>query len=465
MKNVILVLLLPATMILVEGCNHQADEDGTDKPGKEIVRAGIEPPLEVAEIPYTHYTFQAEEGGRFKYPSGTEIYFPAGSVLDDEGKPVTGKVEVAYREFHNPADIFLSGINMVYDSAGVSYMFESAGMCDIDAMQNGKTLRVNPEAKPVVNMRSMASDNNFNLYYLNPETGTWQNRGKDSTSEVETEGNALPELPVKPVEPVEPTGKRPVIEVKIRPDARPELTAFNKMLFEVHEDETRWDEAASRQLWVDMSVESTEEHGIYQVSFMNGFGKFSVFARPVCEAGNLESALKKYELVKAEYDSLEKVRVEAERIMQEEQEKLALAMERAQQARENVEQVVRSFEVSGFGVWNCDRPVSVPETEVRPMFVDQTGFPLPSFEPVVVQKGVNAVYRCREDVLRLNLETDNMVWGIVDDKLVYVSSQQIQQLNIVKGRGSAIPYVTIKMTRYHGSISSPDDIWKALENV
>jgi hypothetical protein len=314
-------------------------------------------------------------------------------------------------------------------------------------------------------MRSLASDNNFNLYYLNPETGAWQNQGKDSSTAVVAEEKELPELPAKPVEPVEPTGKRPVIEVKIRPDARPELTAFNKMLFEVHEDETRWDAAASQQLWVDMSVEPTGEHGVYQVSFMNGFGKFSVFARPVCEAGNMESALKKYELVKAEYDSLEKVRLEAERIMREEQEKLALAMARAQQARENVDQVVRSFEVSGFGVWNCDRPVSVPETQVRPMFVDETGFPLPAFEPVVVQKGANAVYRCREDVLRLNLETDNMVWGIVDDKLVYVSPQQIKQLNIAKGKGSSIPYVTIKMNRYHGSISSPDDIWKALENV
>ncbi len=49
----------------------------------------------------------AEEGGVLTFPSGTKLEIPANAFLDAQGNPVTGKVEIAYREFHDAGTIFI----------------------------------------------------------------------------------------------------------------------------------------------------------------------------------------------------------------------------------------------------------------------------------------------------------------------------------------------------------------------
>jgi hypothetical protein len=97
----------------------------------------IKPPIKGADVPFKEWTVDAAKGDTVYYPTGSIILFPPNSFVDKNGNVITGNVEVKYREFTKPIDFFLSGIPMNYDSAGVQYTFESAGMCEILAYKDG----------------------------------------------------------------------------------------------------------------------------------------------------------------------------------------------------------------------------------------------------------------------------------------------------------------------------------------
>ncbi|HKC68013.1 MAG TPA: hypothetical protein VKG26_07265 [Bacteroidia bacterium] len=71
------------------------------------------------------------------YKTGSQIKIPANAFVGKNGKEIKGTVKIKYREFHNVGEILLSDIPMTYDSAGKQMYFESAGMFDISANQDG----------------------------------------------------------------------------------------------------------------------------------------------------------------------------------------------------------------------------------------------------------------------------------------------------------------------------------------
>ena len=62
---------------------------------------------------------------------------------------------------------------MEYDSAGVTYNFESAGMIDFRAESNGKEVFPNPDALINVELKSEYTDTDYGLYSMDDETGKW----------------------------------------------------------------------------------------------------------------------------------------------------------------------------------------------------------------------------------------------------------------------------------------------------
>ncbi|MEM9992001.1 MAG: hypothetical protein AAF738_09560, partial [Bacteroidota bacterium] len=97
----------------------------------------IQPPVAVPAS-YTQYEIQAETGGTYQYAEATKIQVPDNAFQDQNGALIKGKVQLFYREMHDYIDFFLSGIPMTYDSTGVRYNLESAGMVEIYAEQDGQ---------------------------------------------------------------------------------------------------------------------------------------------------------------------------------------------------------------------------------------------------------------------------------------------------------------------------------------
>ena len=167
------IIILIILLISKCNCSSKSTVQSTD----ESV-SFVKPPISTVDVPYTDYSVDASKGDTVVYRSGSIILFPPNAFVDENGKPIEGNVQVKYREFADPVDFFLSGIPMDYDSGGVHYNFESAGMCDIRAFKDGEPVYVNKAAKPEINIATQNSDLAQNLYYLDTVSKKWINRGK-----------------------------------------------------------------------------------------------------------------------------------------------------------------------------------------------------------------------------------------------------------------------------------------------
>lgn len=161
-------------------------DDGKSKPLAQApdLPTAVRPPLPNVNVPFSSYTVDGESGGTIEHNTGSQLHIPEACFVDAEGNPVSGLVDIQYREFHDVADVFVSGIPMKYDSAGHSYLFETAGMIDIRGSQQGQPVFIAPGKGVDVEMHSETDDPSFNLYALNETTGAWTNIGKDEVRKV-----------------------------------------------------------------------------------------------------------------------------------------------------------------------------------------------------------------------------------------------------------------------------------------
>lgn len=111
----------------------------------------------------------------------TQIHIPEGAVVDAEGRSVKGNYDLQYREFRNPAEIALSGIPMIYHSEGEEYRFNSAGMFEIRAEQNGKELFLKKDITMDFNTTQQIPGVAY--YQLDEENGEWIKERELSESE------------------------------------------------------------------------------------------------------------------------------------------------------------------------------------------------------------------------------------------------------------------------------------------
>ena len=117
---------------------------------EEEAKPCIAPPIKGLNVHYTTYKVIAEKGATLDYKTGSKIIIPKNAFTDSNGNLLKGEVELRYREFHDAVDFFVSGIPMTYDSAGVKYQFESAGMVEVLAYQNGKQVNMAPKKSALV---------------------------------------------------------------------------------------------------------------------------------------------------------------------------------------------------------------------------------------------------------------------------------------------------------------------------
>jgi len=142
----------------------------------------VNPPLKNLDIKYSINKVNAEDGATLDFATGSRVTIPPDAFVDDNGNKLKGEVELRFREFHDVADFFVSGIPMTYDSAGVKYQFESAGMMELLAFQNGKKVNMASDKSVNVELASTYKGTEYNLYKLDTLHNNWSCLGKDKVS-------------------------------------------------------------------------------------------------------------------------------------------------------------------------------------------------------------------------------------------------------------------------------------------
>ncbi len=132
------------------------------------------PPYQGLETQMTAFSINPLRDTVLILPSGTSLTIPHGSFVDAGGNPVSGNVDVLYREFHDAVDILLAGITMDYNSMDEKRTLTTAGMFELDAKSKGQQLAVAKGKKIDVRLASNYPGTNYNFFYMNPQTSAWE---------------------------------------------------------------------------------------------------------------------------------------------------------------------------------------------------------------------------------------------------------------------------------------------------
>lgn len=454
----------------------------------------INPPSESLQINGTSYKVDNQKGDKIKHASGTIIEIPK-NAFEINGKLVEGEVEIKYKEYKDQVDILLSGIPMHYDSANTDYVLESAGMVQINGFQddipvdiaNGKTIKI-----------SFPTEDNskrFNLYELDTANNRWDYMGKPSlTNETETVNEKESEITqpkieesiineiltidlnndtlnittnknilnnystnidqiqtdlneVKkeikelennvPIQPKKSINKDRQFNLEVDPEEFPELSEYEKVLFEVIEN-TEFNNSLYSIEWDDVILEEYKKGEMYRMKLSKDDNITNLMVRPVFEGKNMEEAIKKFEnytkklelkkeeekVLKEKYEkAYQKYKEELEKIQQEQK----VREEAAKNWKKNADfanNLKMSFEIERFGTWNCDSPVPQPKGKtVSASFSNLAGTSLILGTVYLIERKRNAIFPYnynQYNKLKFNPEEDNILVGFTSDDQIAI---------------------------------------------
>ncbi|MFM9985190.1 MAG: hypothetical protein ACKVOK_08165 [Flavobacteriales bacterium] len=123
--------------------------------------------------------------------SGSQLMIPENAFVDADGIKVEGNVVVDYREFRDPVDFIFSGIPMSFNEDGDQSFFQSAGMFEVNASQNGKEVFLDESKAIEVNFVSTDSSEVYPFYAYDDGSGNWEEIGKAEFASA----TDLPEIP------------------------------------------------------------------------------------------------------------------------------------------------------------------------------------------------------------------------------------------------------------------------------
>jgi len=373
----------------------------------------INPPIDHIKIPFSESSVNSEKGDTVFYNSGSFVIFPPKSFVDQNGEIIKGDVKVLYREFNNPTDFFLSGIPMNYDSLSIGYNFESMGMIEISATQNGNPLYVNKKNQPIINLVSKI------------------NNGANNN-------------------------------IIIEPGSVPELSSYDNLSFEITEYEKNYKPEYGDILWDNVTVEKANRDGAYNVTFEKGTKKITFETWPVLSDIEYEKALAEYktkkresdrkrDLINAEIDKkrtafeLERKKIDEYVAMinlrkdslMREIENAKIRNKNIREKREKQKFIYSKFNVDRFGIWNCDKPTLQKGSRLNTNFFANNNEKIELEEYSVVYHDFNGIVKEKNQLTYLQNKRMKII-AVKKDSFYYTKFDDFnnysidKQLNMIK---------------------------------
>jgi len=285
----------------------------------ETVKYVVNPLFPEFDIAYEQFEIDAQEDITLRTKRGSEISIKKNSFKDNNGNLITGKVKIKFREFHDPLSIFKSGIPMQYDSAGLVYTFESAGMFELLAEQSGVPLNGPFENHILVDLVSDNGEDRFNNYYFDTTVGQWEYVSKSKAIAIEKQELAATEDEFEIEEVlVESTIELVNVSPKLNKPTMPQLPSYPKLLsnryafkvefdqakfpelhpsvvFQVDEERSDFSAAYYDVLWDSVKLSISTYEGNYTVILKKGAKTIKVESFPVLSVNDYDKLKASYE--------------------------------------------------------------------------------------------------------------------------------------------------------------------------
>lgn len=446
---------------------------------QEEAKPCVAPPLSGLNIPYTNYEVDAGKGGEFTFNTGSVFIVPENAFVDQSGVGLQGTVELRYREFHDAVDFFVAGIPMTYDSAGVRYQFESAGMMEMQAYQNGKQVFMAPGKSVEIQLASKHSSTEHNLYKLDTVKNNWACLGKDrvvhdaplspqqveaelktiekqkleSVKEKTTKIESLAKVKNQPEAPLKADKNKYAFNIDVEPKEFPELAVFKNVLFEVGQENLNFNKSMYDITWDEVTIKDGKEKGKnYVLTLRKGRQSNDIVVYPVLEGKNYEKAQAEYNEKMKKYSlALEKRKFDERLIEMDYQQKVDKLKQQQKQVElkwkqvqdqelshyDTEQKVKRMFVINSFGVYNCDKPIAYPTgiSCVATLFDDKNEKVM-CYEVYLVDKSINALFTFTKNPVKqfsYNPQSTNLVWTVHNDVLYWLNPTQFKDIVVSNG--------------------------------
>lgn len=452
--------------------NNQALKDSTASKTTLVEQApylpngkassAINPPIPGQEKPFKRYTIEVGKAQEITTENGSIIKIPKNCFLDDEGKLITGEVDILFREYHDVLEIFKSGIPMTYDSAGKSYTFESAGMFELQVEKGQKRIQ-NFDKEIIVDLISKNQSPKFNDYFYDSTINNWvylstsalvkeevkqipkpvtddeviPHSGMDSNEPAMTNSPVVRKRPTEPLKPTFPAllSSKYAFEVDYARSSFPEL--HPSCVFQVNESANDFSPLYYKIKWDVLELSRTENKGEYMLHLEKGSKKIDVQCMPAISAEERTRLQAKYDLAQKAYqDSLavwntyvlatrksESRATESFYLSEGEQAAMALFMR-------------RRFRVLRPGIRNSDHPKfrkAYLGDQVLASYISEDK-EVEVYRSYVVHKKTNALFSSRNgSILFLDKKKNLVAWvWTADNQIGIVSSDQLKDYELTQ---------------------------------
>jgi hypothetical protein len=398
---------------------------------------------------------------------------------------------------------------MTYDSAGQRYHFESAGMMEMLAYQDGKPVNMDKTKSINVELASNYKGKEYNLYKLDTIKNNWSCLGKDKVvggvsiskksendnlknekvenapeykviesqkvdtkKERELQIAALPKMIEKPKKPVQSKKEKYTFNIEVDPKEYPELAVYKGVLFEVGEENNSFNKAMYDITWDEAIIKDGVNKGEnYLLTLKKSEKKYEIIVYPVFEGENYEKALNDFQGKFTKYTAaLEKRKVDEKRIEDEYQSQL-LALKKRQeelelkwkQQEENQfklmstnEKVMRMFAVNSFGVYNCDKPSLYPQgVSCSANLTNDNNNKLMCYDAYLVDRKINGLFNYTKNPITkfsFNPQSTNLLWAVDNGVLYWLKPEQFNDIKNSEG------VCNLKMNRVDQKFKSAEEI-------
>lgn len=360
---------------------------------------------------------------------GTHIHIPANAFVDKTGKRISGEIDFMIKEFHTQGEILSSNIPMVYMvENGNKIDFESAGMFELRASQNGNELELAKDKEIKVEMVTDVTGA-FNFYNLLEDSTNWdilarncqaiQNNYRD---EKQAELDSLESnIPEKPKNFVSYKKGDQLFDLKTNLINNEALHLLHGVMWKYSGTTDSLNPAKHTEFFLEnydlVSLNPTDAEFLeYTLEFKKGKKSVSFTAIPVFQGKMIDL---QNERLKEKFSKINEALARQKKLQEE--------LEREQK-------LLRVFNVEKLGIYNYDRQFKDPQAiEFKPVFTfdgrkieDVNVFLVPGEKRVVIKYTATS-FR----LFRINPVEHNKLLAILPDGSIFaLSSKEIREMKL-----------------------------------
>ncbi len=377
---------------------------------------------------------------------GTRIHVPLKAFVNKiSGEPIEGDIELIFDEYHTQGEILASGIPMTYATPeGDTVNFESAGMFDIRAFQDGIELEL-AEGKEIQVELATGADGMVEFYAYDEGIENWELKEVEcnpivnpyiAKQKMELE-KLEEEMPKTPKKLIEYAKGDHLFDVKRYGAQDAVLDALNGVFWKFTGDSTQIDPSKNNSTFnknydfVELILVDSSSVREYDMVFQDGNEEVVVRAAPIFQG----------KLLTRENDRMSRIINQIEYAMRS----------KDQIEREQVQEkaMMRMMNIDGMGIYNYGRRVNVIDAVP---FIAEFTFDGKPDEQVVSIYLMPQEKRCvikytplTYAAFMLNPNESNRIIAISEDNTIYtISSQTIRNMKLASKKPTDIVVFDLK---------------------